>query len=190
MAYLILFTTKVSAAIYERFPDCAIFRRMKAFSCPTAQTFFAAWPGLCENANRELETEMEIASTFSELPTQTAFMSLTARQKEFEAVLRVQTAHLKILTRWTEPLSPTCARSIAGTSAAVLEYQTPDEGSYPQTPSAPCICGPSSHLTPPQAGPQIDGPSLSPTMPATSPATPSLTTHLPASATGTVTELL
>ena len=71
---------------------------MKAFGCPSARNFFAAWPGLCENANRELEAEIEIASTFSELLTQTAFMSLTARQKEFEAALRVQTAHLKVLT--------------------------------------------------------------------------------------------
>jgi hypothetical protein len=59
IAYLILYDMKVSAAIYERFPDCAIFRRMKAFSCPIAQNFFAAWPGLCEIANRELEAEVE-----------------------------------------------------------------------------------------------------------------------------------
>jgi hypothetical protein len=93
-----LFITKVSAAIHEKFPDCGIFRRMKAFNCPAAQAFFAAWPGLCENANRELEAEIAIASTFSEIQTQTAFMSLTARQKEFDAALQVQTAHLKILT--------------------------------------------------------------------------------------------
>jgi hypothetical protein len=163
-----LFATKVSAAIYERFPDCAIFRRMKAFGCSAARNFFAAWPGLCENANRELEMEVDIASTFSELPTQTAFMSLTARQKEFEAALRVQTAHLKILTRRTEPLSPSCARMV------------PDERSHlgdPPNPSLPCVCGHSSHLAT-LAEPQIE-PSPSPTIP-TSTAAPSLATHLPA----------
>ena len=144
---------------------------MKVFSCPTARNFFAAWPGLCENANQELEAEMGIASTFSELPTQAAFMSLTARQKEFEAALRVQTAHLQTLTRRTEPLSPSCARSITG--GAVSEYQTPDECSRHPSPS----CERGHH--PSLATPQIDDVNPSPTI-TTSSVTSSLATHSPA----------
>ena len=170
---------KVSAAIHERFPDCGIFRRMKVFSCPTAREFFAAWPVLFANANRDLEAEKAIASTFSEIPTQTAFMSLTARQKEFEAALRVQTAHLKILTRRTEPLSPSCTRSVAG--EAVLDYGTPDECSRHPAPSLPCVCGP--RLATAQMDDVNPSPSPFPTMPTSeSPATPSLATHLPATA--------
>ena len=166
---VILFAMKVSAAIHERFPDCSIFRRMKAFGCSAAQDFFAAWPGLCENANRELEAETTITSTFSEIPTQTAFMSLTARQKEFEAALRVQTAHLKILTRRTEPLSPSHTHLIAGGVATMaLEDKAPNECSHRPTPSLPRVCG--HHL----ASPQMDDASLTiPTSPAIPvPATP------------------
>jgi hypothetical protein len=133
---------------------------MKFYSCATARDFFTAWPGLCENANRDLEAETAIASTFSEIPTQTAFMSLTARQKEFEAALRVQTAHLKILTRRTEPLSPSCAHSITGDSEAVLDYGTPVECSHLPTPSLPCVSG-RRLATPPS---QIDDMDPSPTM--------------------------
>lgn len=144
---------------------------MKVYSCTTAQDFFSAWPGLCENAHRDLEVETAIASTFSEIPTQTAFMSLTARQKEFEAALRVQTAHLKILTRRTEPLSPSCAHSITG--EAVLDCRAPDERSRLPTPSLPCVC--ECRLV----SAQIDDIDPSPTM-MTSPVTSSVATHLPA----------
>ena len=145
---------------------------MKVYSCTTAQDFFSAWPGLCQNANRDLEVETAIATTFSEILTQTAFMSLTARQKEFEVALRVQTAHLKILTRWTEPLSPSCANSTTG--EAVLDNGTPDDCSPSlPTPSLPCV-GRSRLVTP-----QIDDVDSSPTMEA-SPVTSSVATHLPA----------
>ena len=102
---------QASAAIYEHFPGCSLFHRMKVFAFPDAKNFLDAWPGLVLGTVHELEAEAAIAATFSEASTQTAFMSLATRQKELESSLRVQTAQLNILTNRTEPLSPSYRRS-------------------------------------------------------------------------------
>lgn len=108
---------QVSAAIYEHFPDCSLFCRLKVFACPAAKHFLAAWPNLVKGAEHKLEKEMAISSTFFETNTQMAFMSLAAGQKGFEAVLRAQTAQLDTLTRRTEPLSPTQKRRGVATTS-------------------------------------------------------------------------
>ncbi|KAN0126226.1 hypothetical protein V8E53_015271, partial [Lactarius tabidus] len=105
------FFWRVSAAIYEHFPDCSLFCCMKVFACPDARNFLEAWPGLVSGTEHELEAEAAVAAMFSEANTQTAFMSLAARQKEFETSLCVQTAQLNVLTHHTEPLSPSYKRS-------------------------------------------------------------------------------
>ncbi len=109
-----LSSLQVSAAIYECFPECSLFRRMKVFACPGAKRFLDTWPSLVSGTACELEEEATIASTFSEVNTQTAFMSIAARQKEAETTLRVQTAQLNVLTHRTEPLPPSCERSGVG----------------------------------------------------------------------------
>ena len=98
------------AAIYEHFPECSLFRRMKVFVCPGTKRFLDTWPDLVSGTACELEEEATIASTFSEANTQTAFMSIAARQKEVETTLRVQTVQLNVLTHRTKPLSPSCKR--------------------------------------------------------------------------------
>ncbi|KAI9446918.1 hypothetical protein BJY52DRAFT_1193826 [Lactarius psammicola] len=95
-------------------PPSSLFRRMKVFTCPGAKHFLNAWPGLVSGTACELEEEAAIASTFSEANTQTAFMSIAARQKEFETALRVQTAQLNVITHRTDPLSPSHKRSGVG----------------------------------------------------------------------------
>ncbi len=87
---------------------------MKVFACPGVKRFLDTWPSLVSGTACELEEGATIASTFSEANTQTAFMSIAARQKEVETTLRVQTAQLNVLTHRTEPLSPSCKRSGVG----------------------------------------------------------------------------
>lgn len=99
---------QVPAAIYERFPECGLFRRMKVSACPDARHFLDTWPRLIAGTERELEVDATIASTFSEANT---LMSLVTRQKVFETAPRVQTAQLNVLTHRTEPLSPSRKRS-------------------------------------------------------------------------------
>ncbi|KAF8260772.1 hypothetical protein EI94DRAFT_1706057 [Lactarius quietus] len=130
-----------SGAIHEHFPDCSLFHCMKVFANPEARSFLDAVSGT------ELEAEAAIAATFSEANTQTAFMSLAARQKEFETTLWVQTAQLNILTKLSAAIGPTPERRGELASGSGL----------PSLPSSLCAhCGPhatsvrgNSNLTPP-----------------------------------------
>jgi hypothetical protein len=127
---------------------------MKVFACPEAKCFLSAWPGLVSGAGHELEAETTIAASFSEANTQTAFMSLAARQKDFETALRVQTAQLNVLTHRTEALSP--SRKRLGASDLPVQTaigSTPGRGeelahgSDPPLPPSLCThCG--HHATP------------------------------------------
>ena len=105
---------------------------MKAFACPAAKCFLAAWPDLVMGAECELETEGAIASAFFEANTQTAFMSLAARQKDFEMALRAQTAQLSILTHRTDPLSPSRKQpGASGSPATTSLAPTPEREEEP-----------------------------------------------------------
>ena len=122
---------------------------MKVFACPEAKDFLDAWPGLVSVTEHELGAEAAIASTFSEASTQTAFMSLAARQKEFETSLRVQTAQLNILKNRTEPLSPSYKQSgssmhsslINSATTGSLRGEEPAHGSESDPPSLCTHCG-------------------------------------------------
>jgi hypothetical protein len=105
---------------------------MKVFACPDARNFLEAWPGLVSGTERELEAEAAVAAMFSEANTQTAFMSLAARQKEFETSLCVQTAQLNVLTHRTEPLSPSYKRSGVQGSLALVSATGTTIGSTPE----------------------------------------------------------
>ena len=160
-----LWPIQVSAAIHKSFPNCGIFRRIKVFGCPAAQSFFSAWPTLHSYAEQELSAELTIAATFSEVPTQTAFMSLTARQRDFEAVLHMQTAQLDVLTCRTAPLSPSCIHSgrVPAINAAP-SYATSIDSCHP-TSSSSTTCQPPTpdmpsavELPHPSKPPQVSGP--------------------------------
>ena len=86
------------------------------------KTFFAQWPELCKAAEKSLEQDCEIASTFHEASTQAAFLSISAHQHDIEDVMWQQSTWLDVISRCTAPFSPSHTHRHAATSVSSL-YQ-------------------------------------------------------------------
>ena len=104
---------QVLACLHHEFPDCIILQGLRITHSPAAKLFFSQWPGLRRSAEKAFEKDREIASTFHEASTQSAFMSISARQRDLEDALRRQSVHLQVIARRTEPLSPTRKQKVA-----------------------------------------------------------------------------
>ena len=116
---------QVLASLHHEFPDCIILQGLRITHSPAAKSFFSQWLELRKAAEKAFERDREIASTFHEASTQSAFMSISARQRDLEDAMRRQSAHLQVIARRTEPLSPTRKQKVAPTPLSVSPPSTP-----------------------------------------------------------------
>jgi hypothetical protein len=106
----VILILQVTAAIYNTFPTSPIFKRVKVLQTAEAAAFFAQWPAAREVKEADNRAVNELGSAFRESATQSAFVALAARHTSLEAALRSQSVQLDVLTRRTEPLSPSRLR--------------------------------------------------------------------------------
>jgi hypothetical protein len=136
---------QVLACLHQEFPDCIILQGLRITHSSAAKSFFTQWPELRRDAEKAFERDREIASTFYEASTQSAFMSISARQRDLEDAIRRQSVHLQAIAQRTEPLSPTRKQKVA-------PPLSPPRSTTPSAPSIPSIelpfMGPTSAVTP------------------------------------------
>ena len=136
---------QILACLHHEFPDCIVLQGLKVAQTPGAKTFFAEWPELRKTTEKALEQDCEIASTFREATTQAAFLSISARQCDFEDTMRQQSARLDVIARRTAPFSPSRTHQPAATSinSSPLSPFTHPPFSPPAFPAfSPLLCPP------------------------------------------------
>ncbi|KAF8234981.1 hypothetical protein L208DRAFT_1376676 [Tricholoma matsutake] len=122
------FFWRILACLHQEFQDCLILNGLQVTHCAEARLFFEQWPAAHAAAEQAFEADHEIVACFQEETTQSAFMSISAQQKDLEQVVHTpvlglqptdlslliehQTVHLPILvthaggTFHVLPLSP------------------------------------------------------------------------------------
>ena len=99
------------SSIREQFPDSGIVKRLSILSQSNAESFFQQWPTLRqqeEAANNQLSV---LGNAFHESPTRNAFSSFAAQMKGMNQLMESTSEQLSVLTRWTEPFSPSKSNS-------------------------------------------------------------------------------
>jgi len=127
--------TKGAAAIHQAFPESALLKRLKVLQSKEAAAFFTEWPAARETLDANSQAVNKLGSAFRESATQSAFVSLAARHTSLETTLRSHSQKLDVLTRRTEPLSPSHQQA----STSQSRTRTPE--STHLTPPPPCLCG-------------------------------------------------
>jgi hypothetical protein len=79
---------QVLACLHQEFPDCIILQGLRITHSSAAKSFFMQWPELRRDAEKAFERDCEIASMFYEASTQSAFMSISARQCDLEDAIQ------------------------------------------------------------------------------------------------------
>ena len=132
---------QVLACLHQEFPNCIILQGLRITHSPAAKSFFLQWPELRRSAEKVFDKDREIASTFNEASTQSAFMSISARQRDLEDAMQRQSVHLQVIARRTEPLSPTHKQK---TAPPLSPPSTPSQAHpSPSVPSIPSFEPPS-----------------------------------------------
>ena len=152
------------SSIREQFPDSGIVKRLSILSQSNAESFFQQWPTLRqqeEAANNQLSV---LGNAFHESPTRNAFSSFAAQMKGMNQLMESTSEQLSVLTRRTEPFSPSKSNSqphsthphpfrhpifLLGSSAPVTPTMT-SSSPPPSTPSN----SPQSILSNPSATPE------------------------------------
>ena len=123
-------------SIQENFPDSAIIKRLNILSQPDAELFLQQWPTLRrqEEAKNNQSSASVLKNAFHESPTREAFSSFAAQIHGMNQFMESATDKLSVLTRRTEPFSPSKHNSLAQT----MSYHPPSPRNlFPQAPSLP-----------------------------------------------------
>ena len=111
---------QIFACLHHEFPTCIILQGLKVAQTLGAKMFFTQWPELHKAAEKSLEQDCEIASTFHEASTQAAFLSISAHQHDIEDVMQQQSTRLDVISWCTAPFSPSHTHKHTVTSVSSL----------------------------------------------------------------------
>ncbi len=94
------------SSIHEQFPDSGLIKRLSILSRPNAESFFQQWPTLRQQEEVANDQLSVLGNTFHESPTRNAFSSFAAQMKGMNQLMESTSEQLSVLTRRTEPFSP------------------------------------------------------------------------------------
>ena len=94
------------SSIREHFPDSKIIKRLHILSQPDAESFFQQWPTLCREEEAKNDQFSVLKNAFHESPTREAFSSFAAQIHGMNQFMESTAEKLTVLTRRTEPFSP------------------------------------------------------------------------------------
>ena len=99
------------SSIHERFPDSGLIKRLSILSRPNAESFFQQWPTLRQQEEVANDQLSVLGNAFHESPTRNAFSSFAAQMKGMNRHMESTSEQLSVLTRRTEPFSPSKSNS-------------------------------------------------------------------------------
>ena len=98
---------------------------MPVFKSSQAVDFITQWPRTRMEVEAQFQVDTEIAASFKEVATQSAFLSLSTSQRQLSEAVKLSHSLLEVLACRTEPLSP--SRSVK-THMAFVSSRSPTPG--------------------------------------------------------------
>ena len=115
-------------------------KRLKVLSSSEAKSFFRQWPDLLHQEELVRHQSSLVERTFQETPTRQAFSSVSTELQELKQAVATTNSQLSIITRRTEPFSPSKCRTPDFISSRSSSQAVPDFlplSAPPRSPQSP-----------------------------------------------------
>ena len=120
-------------------------KRLKVLSSSEAKSFFRQWPDLLHQEEVALHQSSLVERTFQETPTRQAFSSVSTELHELKQAVATTNSQLSVITRRTEPFSPSKCRPRCNSShefissSSTIPFFTSESNSGNNSPIQPPV---------------------------------------------------